>query len=161
MSDSVTAHEQFGTSVRSNSRRLHLLMPVLIGLMAPALALLLVDARALASFTVMIQIYLIAMLIVATGAFVISIFDQGEVTKVVFDKVNKVAAIERTGLLATRLTEIPFTDISSIRIETRYDDDGYQAAFPVLNLSSREIIPLPAGTGEAEVAAMRAIIGRH
>jgi hypothetical protein len=30
-----------------------------------------------------------------------------------------------------------------------------------LNLSSREIIPLPAGTGEAEVAAMRAIIGRH
>ena len=161
MSVPANAHEKFGTEGGSRSGRWHLLLPVLIGLLAPTLALLLVDARALASFSVMIQMYLIAMLIIATGAFVISIFDQGEVTKVVFDKANKVVAVERTGLLATRLTEIPFVDIASIRIETRYDDDGYQAAVPVLTLSSRETIPLPAGTGETEVAAMRAIIGRH
>ncbi len=161
MSVPANAHEHFGAESESRSGRWHLLMPVLIGLLAPLLALLLVDARALVNFSVMIQIYLIAMLIIATGAFLISIFDQGEVTNVVFDKANKVVAVERTGLLATKLTEIPFVDIASIRIETRYDDDGYKAAVPVLTLSSRETIPLPAGTGEAEVAAMRAIIGRN
>ncbi len=141
--------------------RWHLLMPVLIGLIAPVLALLLVDPRALASFSVMIQIYLIALLIVATGAFVISIFDQGDVTKVIFDRTSKVVIIERTGLLSRKLTEVPFIDIANIRIETRYDDDGYKAAVPVMTLSSRETIQLPAGTGEVEVAAMRAIVGRH
>lgn len=64
-------------------------------------------------------------------------------------------------MLARKAIEIPFVDIASIRIETRYDDDGYKAAIPVLTLSSRETIPLPSGTGEAEVAAMRAIVGRH
>jgi hypothetical protein len=161
MAAPADAQEHFGTTGQSRTGRWHLLMPVLIGLLAPILALLLVDARALASFSVMIQIYLIAMLIIAAGAFVISIFDQGEVTKVVLDKQKKVAVVERTGLLATRTVEIPFVDIASIRIETRYDDDGYKAALPVLTLSSRETIPLPAGTGEAEVATMRAIVGRH
>lgn len=161
MSASVNAQEQFGIESQSRFGRWHLLMPVLICLVAPVLALLLVDVRALASFSVMIHIYLIALLVIAAGAFVISVFDQGEVTKVVFDKQNKIAAVERTGLLARKLIEIPFVDIASIRIETRYDDDGYKTAVPVLTLSSRETIQLPAGTGEAEVAAMRAIVGRH
>ncbi len=161
MSVAANAHEQFGSSGQSKAGRWHLLMPVLIGLMAPALALLLVDARALGSATVMIQIYLIAILIIATGAFVISIFDQGEVTNVAFDKANKIVTVERTGLLARKVAEIPFVDIASVRIETRYDDDGYQTAVPFLTLTTRETIQLPAGTGEDEVAAMRSILGRH
>ncbi len=161
MSIPANAHEQFGIERQARFGRWHLLMPVLIGLTAPVLALLVVDPRALASFSVMIQIYLIAMLIIATGAFVISIFDQGEVTKVVFDKESKLVIVEKTGLLARKSIEVPFVDIANIRIETRYDDDGYKAAVPVLTLSSRETIQLPAGTGEAEIAAMRAIIGRN
>lgn len=54
MSEFANLNEQFGTSDQSRAGRWHLLMPVLIGLMAPALALLLVDARALGSFSVMI-----------------------------------------------------------------------------------------------------------
>ncbi len=161
MTASANPHEPFGMNGKPRFGRWHLLMPVLIGLIAPVLALLLVDPRALASFSVMIQIYLIALLIVATGAFVISIFDQGDVTKVIFDRTSKVVIIERTGLLSRKLTEVPFVDIANIRIETRYDDDGYTAAVPVMTLSSRETIQLPAGTGEVEVAAMRAIVGRH
>ena len=141
--------------------RWHLLMPVLVGLVAPVFALLLVDPRALSSYSVMIQIYLIALLIIATIAFVISVFDQGDVTKVIFDRTSKVVIVERTGLLARKLTEVPFVDIANIRIETRYDDDGYQAAVPFMTLSTHETIQLPSGTGEVEVAAMRAILGRH
>ena len=161
MSASANAQDQFGVDGQTRVGRLHVLMPILVGLVAPVCALLVVDPRALASFSVMIQIYLIALLIIATIAFVISIFDQGDVTKVIFDRANKVVIVERTGLLARKLTEIPFVDIANIRIETRYDDDGYQAAVPFLTLSTHETIPLPVGTGEVEVAAMRAILGRH
>lgn len=161
MTASANAQEQFGMNGKPRFGRLQLLLPVLIGLSAPVLALLVVDPRALASFSVMIQIYLIALLIIATIAFVISIFDQGDVTNVIFDRTSKIVIIERTGLLARKLTEVPFVDIANIRIETRYDDDGYQAAVPFLTLSTHETIQLPAGTGEVEVAAMRAILGRH
>ena len=161
MTATAHAQEQFEMNGQPRFGRWHILMPVLVGLVAPVCALLLVDPRALASFSVMIQIYLIALLIVATIAFVISVFDQGEVTKVTFDKSSKVVIVERTGLLARKMTEVPFVDIANIRIETRYDDDGYQNAVPFMTLSNHETIQLPVGTGEVEVAAMRAILGRH
>lgn len=139
----------------------HALVPVLIGLLAPALTLTLIDPRALGSASVLLHVYLLLIFAVATGAYIVSVFDQGEVTRVVFDRETRSVMIERTGLLSKKQDQLPFDEIATVKIETRYDDDGYQAAVPLLVLSNRQTIALPLGTREVDVAAMREALGRR
>jgi hypothetical protein len=154
-----TAH-QFGVETESRFVGTHALVPILIGLMAPVMVLFIVDPRALKSANLLLHIYLFAIFLIATGAYIISVVDKGDVTRVVFDKDARHILIERTGLLARKATEVPFTDVASLRIETRYDDDGYKTQVPLLVLSTRETLELPATLTEADVAAMRTLIGR-
>lgn len=134
------------------------LAPVLIGLSAPVLVLLLVDAQALGSVNLIIQLYVYALFVIATLLFVISVFDQGEVTRITVEKSAKRVLIERTGMLARSVSELPFSDIASVRMETRCDDDGYETTIPLIVLTTRDTLPMPAGTTESEIAAMRALL---
>ena len=136
------------------------LAPILMGLAAPVLVLLLIDADALSGANLIIQLYLYAMFAVATGAYIVSIFETGDVTGVTMDGPARKFIVERTGLIAKSALEIPYADIAAVRIETRYDDDGYQTAMPVLVLTTREVVPLPAGTTESDVVTMRAMMKR-
>lgn len=43
-------------------------------------------------------------------------------------------------------------------MDTRYDDDGYYTSVPVLILTTRENVQLPAGTTEADIATLRAML---
>ena len=95
---------------------------------------------------------------IASAAYLISVFETGEVTSASVDKASKKIVIERTGLLAKSYMEIPFAEVATVRIESRYDDDGYQTAIPVLVLTTREVVHLPAGTTETDVATMRAML---
>lgn len=142
------------------AKRMHAIAPVLIGLMAPVLVLMLVDSRALGSASVLLHVYLGAIFVIATGAYIVSVFDPGEVTRVDFIAKDRVIEVERTGLVAKKTTVIPFTDVASLRVETRYDDDGYRRDVPLLVLTTRETVELPETATEAEVAAMRRLIGR-
>ena len=136
------------------------LAPILMGLAAPVLVLLLIDADALSGANLIIQLYLYAMFAVATGAYIVSIFETGDVTGVTMDGPARKFIVERTGLIAKSALEIPYADVAAVRIETRYDDDGYQTAMPVLVLTTREVVPLPAGTTESDVVTMRAMMKR-
>ena len=151
---------EFGQDDGPGAGRAHAFAPILIGLAAPVLVLLLIDPRALKSATVIAHIYLGALFVIATAAYIVSVFEPGEVTKVTCDRKERVILIERTGWLARKTVAIPFADVAHLRIETRYDDDGYKSDVANLVLSTREVIPLPVITTEAEAAAMRAVIGR-
>lgn len=142
------------------AKRLHAIGPVLIGLLAPVLVLMLVDARALGSASVLMHVYLGAIFVIATIAYVISVFDPGEVTRVDFLAKDRVVEVERTGLVAKKIVAIPFSDIATLRIETRYDDDGYRRDVPLIVLTTHETVELPETATEAEVSAMRRLIGR-
>ena len=43
-------------------------------------------------------------------------------------------------------------------MDTRYDDDGYYTSVPVLILTTRENVQLPAGTTEADIATLREML---
>lgn len=160
MISSVGSVVEFGSEGEPRSRRLHAVAPVLIGMMAPVVVLLAIDPRALGSASVLLHIYLLAIFVIAAGAYTVTVFDQGEVTKVAFDKDARAITVERTGLLAKKTTAIDFSDVASIRVETRYDDDGYKAMVPLIVLSNREVLTLPPGTSEDDVATMRALLSR-
>jgi hypothetical protein len=136
----------------------HALAPILLGLLAPMLMFIIIDPRAVTDASVLTHVYLFAIMIIATVAYLISVFETGEVTNVVIDQQAKKVLIERTGMLAKSATEVRFSDIATVRMETHYDDDGYKTAMPVLVLSTREVIELPEGTTDADVTAMRALL---
>lgn len=158
--DMKTQSVAFEVGEDASSGRLHAIAPILIGLMAPVLVLLLVDARALGSASVILHIYLGAIFVIATAAYIVSVFDQGEVTRIAFLEAERVLAVERTGLVAKKTINVPFSDIASLRIETRYDDDGYKRDVPLIVLTTREVIELPETMTEQDISAMRRLIGR-
>jgi hypothetical protein len=147
----------FGVRSEDAPRR-HALVPVLLGLLAPVVVLSIIDVRALASATVIVHIYLFALFVIAAGAYFVSIIEPGEITRVTVDRKARMVSLERTGLLARSTLDIPFADIAAVRIESHGDDDGYETAVPVMVLTTREVLPLPAGTSEADVATMRSML---
>lgn len=138
----------------------HALPPVLLGLLAPMLLFLLIDPRAITNASLIAHVYMFAIFVIASAAYLISVFETGEITSVTIDKAARTLNVERTGMLAKSYMEIDFADIATVRIETRYDDDGYQTLLPVLVLTTRELVQLPAGTTESDVATMRALLNR-
>lgn len=148
---------QFAVKSERSAHR-HALPPILLGLLAPMLLFLLIDTRALADASLIAHVYMIAIFVVAGLAYLVSVFETGEVTSATADKVSRTIVVERTGLLARSEIEIPFNAIATVRMDTRYDDEGYQTAVPVLVLATREMVQLPAGTSESDIAGLRAII---
>lgn len=137
----------------------HALVPILIGLSIPlSLYVLAVpDAIKDSRFAVMMLLVLIT---VVTGAiFLISILRPGATMTVRFDGNRRVAEIVRSGTFAHSVYTVPFARIQSVRIETRYDDDGYGVMQPVMILKPREAVELPPTTTPADVARIRELIG--
>lgn len=140
------------------SAHAHALPPILLGLLAPMLVFLLIDPRALADASLIAHVYMVAIFVIASIAYFISVFETPESTGLFADRASKLITVEKTGLLARSKLEIPFADVASVRMDTRYDDDGYYTSVPVLILTTRENVPLPAGTTEADIATLRAML---
>lgn len=146
-------------SIRSErASHRHALPPILLGLLAPLLLFLLIDPRAVTDISVIAHVYLLAIFVIASAAYLISVFETGEISSVSIDRQSKTISVERTGMLAKSTMEIPFADIAAVRLETYYDDDGYKTAVPVLVLTTRELVHLPPGTTETDVATIRSIL---
>jgi len=145
----------------SSPQRSYVLVPILLGLVAPVFVLWVVDARALLNATVIFNIYLYALFIIAAGAYIFSVLFPGEITHAGIDRNARVVTLERAGLLARSTVIIPFADISTIGMDITADADGYETATPVIELTSGETVPLPAGTTEFDMATMRAMLKRR
>lgn len=143
-------------SVRATTR--NLLPTVLICMVAPVLVFLVIDPRAFSSATVIAHVYLPAIFIIAFVAYLISVFEPGEVTSVTIDRPSRAVVVERTGMLAKSAMSLSFMDIATARIEKSFDADGYETSMPVLVLTTREVIEMPEGTTEADVATIRAML---
>ena len=136
----------------------HALAPVLLGLLAPMLLFLIIDPRALRDASLIAHIYLVVIFVIASVAYLISVFETPESTGLLADQTDRQITVEKTGLLSRSKIEIPFADVASVRMDTRYDDDGYYTSMPVLVLKTRETVQLPVGTTEADIATLRAML---
>lgn len=137
------------------SGHVHALPPVLLGLLAPMLLFLLLD---LTNASIIAHVYLIAIFVIASAAYLISIFETPESTSMIADQGRQLITVEKTGLLARNNIEIPFSDVASVRMETRYDDDGYYTSLPILVLTTRGTVQLPTGTTDSDIATLRTML---
>lgn len=138
---------------------LHALVPVLVGLTVPIIVFWLFDPRALGNGRLVLHIVLLAVGIVAAAVFFMSLINPGSIVQASFDPARRTVDLVRSGAFANNILTLPFSRIVSARMETIYDDDGYQQRVPLLVLGNRETYPLPSGTTDADIANIRALLG--
>jgi hypothetical protein len=136
----------------------HALVPILLGLLTPVAVLALLDPRSLVHASLLINIYLFAAMTISTGVFLLSVFRPGEVISVTFDQATEQAEFVMSGTFAHKVLHVPFAKIAGAVVDVQYDDDGYKYLMPIVKLTSGQLIGLPAGTTEDDVADIRATL---
>lgn len=138
---------------------LHALVPILIGLSAPIVLFMLFDPRALGNVRLIAHILMLAVVLIAATMFFLSAMNPGHIVEVAFDPARRTVDLVQSGAFANKVTTIRFDQVQTARIETAYDDDGYQQRIAVIVLKNRETYQLPAGTTDGDIAAVRATLG--
>jgi hypothetical protein len=138
---------------------LHAVLPVVIGLSAPLLALALIDPLAFRSAKVVLAAFLGTGFIILTGLFAISVFHPGQPVSLVVDRARRLVTLVVAGPLSSSAEAIPFEEIRALRFETRYDKDGYAMTVGELALRDGTSLLVPAGLTESDLLVLRTAIG--
>ncbi len=138
----------------------HALVPILIGLALPPLAISALVPELKAHIEFIIVLYLTLIFIVSGIMFVRAVFNPAHVVAVRFDARQRSAEIVRHSQWGNTSVYVPFKDIADVYVRVRYDDDGYTIREPLLRLRSDDEYDLPAGTDQAEITRIRDILGR-
>jgi hypothetical protein len=133
--------------------------PVVIGLMAPILLMQLLDPAILKHARFLVVAVLIPLLLVSVAIYVYSVLNPGDVCGLVVDPKARRVEVVQANMFASRRTGIAFSDIAKVHVVAGYDRDGYAESRAELVLLTGERVPLPAGTADAQVLAMRRAIG--
>ena len=136
----------------------HALAPVLLGLSVPAVLFAVLVPGAVHYAPLVVGVYLMALFVIASILFVRSVFNPGFVISASFDPASTVAEFVRSGTFGTTSVRVPFSDIASVRMEMKYDDDGYKVLVPTVDLRSNETVELPAGASQTDIEMVRAVL---
>ncbi|MEO1206889.1 MAG: hypothetical protein AAFV45_11210 [Pseudomonadota bacterium] len=129
----------------------HALVPILIGLSVPALALIYFAPELLGGAQSVLSVYLFVLMAFSLGVFLVSVFNPGPVVAITFDGRSGYARITRAGPLAHTIVDVPLHKIEQARFEHCYDDDGYSWHEPQLVMSSGNVMVLPEDTTRADI----------
>lgn len=132
--------------------------PVIIGLAAPILLMLIIDPSALKHARFLVVAVLMPMLFVAIGLYVYSVLDPGDVRGVVADIANRRLDVIQSNYFATRKTVVPFADIAGAKLVHGYDPDGYPMSVAEVVLVNGDRFALPPETTEADMKDLRAAL---
>lgn len=152
-----THTEEVITSDQSPSHRFGL-AAMLLGMTFPVLFLLMLYPNGTHNIVLIAPIYLSGIFLIALGAFLISVFENGEPTSVTADLDNRKIVLQKTGLVARRELEFSFSDISKFRMEKVYDADGYDTWFPVMVLKDHDQILLPTTTTQDDLNELTLLV---
>lgn len=133
--------------------------PLMIGLAAPILAMMLIEPAALRHAQFLVVAVLLPLLFVAIGIYAYCVINPGEIKAAVADPAKRTLELVQTNGFATRRTSIPFNEITAVRLASTYDRDGYCSKQAEIELHGGERVPLATVTDEREVRALRAAVG--
>lgn len=133
--------------------------PVVIGLVLPILLFLMIDPLVLLNAPFLITTILSPLLMFSVAVYTYCVMNPGHIVAVVADGQARIVELVQVNFFATRRTAIPYHDISSVRLASAYDQDGYGVQQAELVLTSGEHATLPVVTTAAEVQALKSAIG--
>lgn len=140
---------------------LHGLVPVLLGLAAPAMAAAVAGPELLGEIARYAGYGLTVLLLFATVMFAIALFSTGRVTSASFDAEQEVVELVNLGLFANVVWRINFADVANVRMAVSYDDEGGKILQPMLELNSGKRVVLPAETSWNDLSVIRSLIGNR
>ncbi len=154
----VVQDERFSGNRSLPTAGRQMLMPILLGLAVPGVAVAVLAPEILMNSTLVLGIYLLAIFVVSAVIFIRSVFNPGSVVEATFDSRSRSAVFVRIGAFATTSQVVPFKDISEVHIETQQDDDGYRSYMPLIELKNGETVQLPEGTTQSQIDGIRTIV---
>ena len=135
--------------------------PVILGLVAPIVVMMVIDPTALRHVQFLVTTILVPLLFVSVAIYAYSVLNPGEIAGLVVDPAERTIVLTQANAFAARRTAIAFEDIATARLVSDYDQDGYGSTRGELVLTSGDRVPLPAGLTEPQLKALRAAIGKR
>ena len=139
--------------------RVNAAAPLIIGLVAPILLLVMIDPMVLRNAPFLVATILFPMLGFSVAVYAYCVLNPGDVVGLTADRNTRVLELVQANFFATRRTAIPFDEIASLRMVQDYDQDGYAVRRAELVLGSGERMALPPVGDPAELEALRSAIG--
>lgn len=132
--------------------------PVLIGLGAPIVLGLLLAPQFLLGASSMIVASLVFLMIMAAGAYAISVLLPGTPGTLIVAPRTQTLTVIRYGILSNSSVEVPFSEV--VRIELANELTREHSATPFLHLHTRsgDVWGIPADITKKETDALRALI---
>lgn len=155
----VVQDERFSGHHSVPSAGRQMLMPILLGLGIPGVAVGVLAPDLLSDQSLVFGFYLMTIFVISAVIFIRSIFNPGSVVEATFDARSRTANFVRIGTFATTNLVVPFREIDAVSIEA-IDDGGYKSCLPLVVLKNGESLELPEGTSRSEIEAIRSFITR-
>ncbi len=140
---------------------LHAISPMLLGLAAPFVLLLVLAPAAFISLGVAALAILMLIMVAATIIFVHGLLTSGRIAAVAFDRDRRAVDIVETGTFSRSVQTMPFSEVSALRASPHYDRDGYRYVTTELVLRSGETLLLPVAPTEQELRAVRIMLAER
>ena len=133
--------------------------PIVLGLVAPILAMALIDPSALQHAPFLLTTILTPLMVFAVAVYAYCVLNPGEVVGVIADAERRAVELVHANFFASRRTILEFGEISSVKMATNYDEDGYSTKRAELHLDTGERIPLHAVTSMTELGILQTTLG--
>jgi hypothetical protein len=135
-----------------------MLVPVLVGLIAPLVLIVLLNPAMLENARAGVMTLLVVLFCLVTLIFIYSVFAQKVLARVIFDPALRKAQFVHESLFAADIEELPFDRIRELRVHQHYDRDGYSAPRAELVLRNGDVILLPEGILAAHCLEVNALL---
>lgn len=130
-------------------------LPMILGLVAPILLVLLIDPAAVKHGRFLTVAILIPSLLIAVAIYTYCVVHPGDVCGLVVDPAARTVTIVQANAFALRRTPLSFAEIAGARLVKGYDQDGYATQHAELVLRSGDRIPLAVTTTDDDVKLLQ------
>lgn len=148
-----------GDTAASSRTALHWLSPVIVGLTAPAIAVLLLLPALAAHAGAFITLLLALALLVSVLAYAATVFVPTDPIGIEIDRRARLVNIVMASPFAIKRMAFDFADIVSLRFATFYDQDGYSQNGAELTTSDGDVIEFTADLTPADIESARRALG--
>lgn len=150
---------ELGADGSERSTALSWLSPVIVGMIAPAIAAMFLVPTFAANSGTFITVLLLIALVVCVIAYVASAFVPGDPIGLELDRGSRQVSIIMASPFAVKRRTLEGSEIAGLRFSTVYDQDGYSENAVVMTTHDDETFEIPGDISPDDVDEARRILG--
>ena len=148
-----------GLAVRQSGIGLHTTSIMLMGIAMPVVLLFAIQPSVMREAGPVALYVMAAVFAISAGIYVHSVLRPGRLASAAFDSAGRTVTLVWSGAFATTNREIHFADIAGVAMSVTAGTDGQPCRSAELYLKNGQKVPLPEGTEDSHVLAVRELLG--